>query len=272
MPPRPSPSRRSSSSRRPSSPRRAARSASPSPSRSSSSSSSSSRSRRAAAPGRALASLARGVSAVARLLHELGQLKRVRRSGWWLAGVRDPESVAEHSFRVAAIAYCLASLEGADPGRAASLAIFHDAAECRVGDLHRLGKSYAPWRGVEDAVTRDQTEGLPAGLRAALRGLRRETTSRRSREARIAKDADLLECLLQAREYQAAGHRVERWIDSSLAGLKTSTGKALAREILATGPDRWWRDVLPPPGAAREGRREPPPPRRAPRPRRSPSR
>ena len=36
---------------------------------------------------------------IANYLYELGVLKRVRRSGWWLAGVKDAESVAEHSFR-----------------------------------------------------------------------------------------------------------------------------------------------------------------------------
>ena len=32
---------------------------------------------------------------IARYLFELGQLKRVRRSGWWVAGVDQPESVAD---------------------------------------------------------------------------------------------------------------------------------------------------------------------------------
>jgi hypothetical protein len=39
---------------------------------------------------------------MAKYLYEAGQLKRVKRSGWWIAGVKDPESVAEHSFRTAA--------------------------------------------------------------------------------------------------------------------------------------------------------------------------
>jgi putative hydrolase of HD superfamily len=35
-------------------------------------------------------------------------------------------------------------------------------------------------------------------------------------EARLAKDADKLECLIQAREYQAQGHEdVPPWIETS---------------------------------------------------------
>ncbi|GGP44124.1 hypothetical protein GCM10010214_16250 [Streptomyces abikoensis] len=32
-------------------------------------------------------------------LLEMGMLKRAKRSGWWIAGVKDPETIAEHSFR-----------------------------------------------------------------------------------------------------------------------------------------------------------------------------
>nr|GID85867.1 hypothetical protein Ade03nite_47910 [Actinoplanes derwentensis] len=42
--------------------------------------------------------------AIAAFGYELGLLKRVRRTGWWHAGVRDPESVAEHTMRTAQLA------------------------------------------------------------------------------------------------------------------------------------------------------------------------
>lgn len=48
--------------------------------------------------------MADDLSAVGRFLYEAGTLKQTRRTGWWMAGVRDPESVAEHSWRTALIA------------------------------------------------------------------------------------------------------------------------------------------------------------------------
>ena len=48
-------------------------------------------------------------------LYEMGLLKRFRRTGWFILGVDDPESVADHSFRAAIIATALAALEGANP-------------------------------------------------------------------------------------------------------------------------------------------------------------
>lgn len=66
-------------------------------------------------------------AAVAEFAFELGVLKRIRRAGWWHVGVRDPESVAEHSLRVAQLASLIAAIEGAEPGRAALLAVWHDS-------------------------------------------------------------------------------------------------------------------------------------------------
>ena len=48
-------------------------------------------------------------------LYEMGLLKRYKRTGWLVAGVDNPESIAEHSFRTAIIGYLLALMEGADP-------------------------------------------------------------------------------------------------------------------------------------------------------------
>jgi len=65
-------------------------------------------------------------AALAAFGYELGILKRMRRAGWWHVGVRDPESVAEHTMRAAQLAALIAIEEGADPVRASFLALWHD--------------------------------------------------------------------------------------------------------------------------------------------------
>ncbi len=177
--------------------------------------------------------------ALAKYLHELGQLKRVRRSGWWLAGVRDPESVAEHSFRVVAVAYFLARMEGADVAKTLAMAVFHDAAEARVNDPHRLAREYIEWSGVEAEVIDDQLRGLPGRLALDLRSLLGEGRDKKTLEACIVKDADRLECLLQAREYAEQGYPVREWVDSSVRELSTDAAKTLARAILRISPGSW---------------------------------
>jgi putative hydrolase of HD superfamily len=67
-----------------------------------------------------------------------------------MAGVRDPESVAEHSWRTSLIASVIAQLEGADPANAALLAVWHDSQESRTGDVNYLGRKYSGQRPTLD--------------------------------------------------------------------------------------------------------------------------
>ncbi|MCX5145447.1 HD domain-containing protein [Streptomyces sp. NBC_00320] len=184
------------------------------------------------------------LSAVARFLYEAGTLKHTRRTGWWMAGVNDPESVAEHSWRTSLIASVIAKLEGADPARAAFLAVWHDTQETRTGDVNHLGKKYAP-AGDPQAVTADQTAGMPDVLASAIRELVAEYEAKDSPGAVCARDADKLECMLQGIEYKAQGYEnAQRWVDNSRARLTTGTGRRLADELLAQGPLDWLRNAL----------------------------
>nr|WSW43717.1 HD domain-containing protein [Streptomyces sp. NBC_01001] len=188
--------------------------------------------------------MADDLSAVARFLFEAGTLKHTRRTGWWMAGVNDPESVAEHSWRTSLIASVIAKLEGADPARAAFLAVWHDTQETRTGDVNHLGKKYAS-AGDPQAVTADQTAGMPDVLASAIRELVAEYEAQDSPEAVCARDADKLECMLQGVEYKAQGYEnAQRWIDNSRSRIATETGQRLADELLAQGPLDWLRNAL----------------------------
>src|SRR4030043_1371166 len=98
---------------------------------------------------------------IAKFLYEMGQLKRVKRSGWWIAGVENPETVAEHSFRTAVIAYILAQLEGVNLEKVVTMALFHDMAEARTNDAHRIVRRYVKWEDVDRKAVEDQSRRLP---------------------------------------------------------------------------------------------------------------
>jgi putative hydrolase of HD superfamily len=183
------------------------------------------------------------VSAVLRLCFEAGHLKRSRRTGWWVAGIKDPESVAEHSWRTAVLAYFIALAEGADPERTVTIAVFHDLAETRTGDIEYVGRHYVTAEP-DEVIAKDQAAGLPAALAEAFLSAVREHEGTATAESACARDADKLECLLQAREYQRQGHReVQAWIDNMAAAVRTDTGRALAAAALKADPGEWWREV-----------------------------
>jgi putative hydrolase of HD superfamily len=177
--------------------------------------------------------------AIAAFGYELGLLKRVRRTGWWHAGVRDPESVAEHTMRTAQLAALIAAEEGADPARAAFLALWHDTQETRTGDLPHTATAYLT-KPDPRQITADQTDDLPQRARETVRAAVDEYEARQTLEARCAKDADKLEMLLQAIEYRDTGvRRVDGWIDSARKDLRTETSRRIAEAAVTLSPLSW---------------------------------
>jgi len=170
-----------------------------------------------------------------KFLFEAGALKKIKRSGWWIAKVKDPESVAEHSFRTAVIAFVLAKEEGADAEKAATEALFHDFHETRIEDRHKIQSNYFKTpHGVFAKVARDQGTFLPEKARKSF-------LEHATRESEIVRDADALECALQAREYFDIGYESAwEWLERPGKRLRTKTAKKLWRQLKKTKSDFWW--------------------------------
>jgi 5'-deoxynucleotidase YfbR-like HD superfamily hydrolase len=178
------------------------------------------------------------LAGTATFLFEMGQLRNLTRAGWALLGIPLPESVAEHSFRVAVVGLVLAAAEGADIGRTAALALLHDAHESRIGDVPSVGRAYVTTAKPE-AITAHQTSAMPHEVAKVVQDLTAEYETAQTLESRLAHDADKIETLLTAAEYQAQGHDTEAWKETSVTALRTDAGRELARAIGATSP-QWW--------------------------------
>src|SRR5258708_18887486 len=114
----------------------------------------------------------------------MGYLKQVKRAGWGMLGIPHPESVAEHSFRTAILGYILASLAGADPQKTATMCLFHDTAEARTGDLHRVARRYNNGNGEELALS-EQVQRLPSAIADGISSLVHEYEERSPIEGRL---------------------------------------------------------------------------------------
>nr|WTA69442.1 HD domain-containing protein [Micromonospora sp. NBC_00855] len=177
-------------------------------------------------------------------IFEAGVLKRAARTGWWFAGVKQPESIAEHSFRTALIGMMLAAMEGADPARVSMLCTLHDTQETRITDIPHIAKRYLT-AVPNTAVTADQVGACPPAVADVITAAVAEYEAGETLEAVVARDADKLECLVQAVEYRHQGiDNVQRWIDSSRAALKTASAHRLADAALSGQPLAW---LTPPP-------------------------
>jgi putative hydrolase of HD superfamily len=161
------------------------------------------------------------------------KLKSVPRTGWRDRGLDSlrVESVADHSFGVALLAWVCAlqrHADGAaiDPERVLKLAIIHDLAEAETGDSTPYDPAAIPSeddpaarrvfletrhsrdpgrratkRADENAVMRALLDALPVATGSALEELWDELHLGESPEARFVKQVDRLETFLQSRFY-----------------------------------------------------------------------
>jgi len=178
---------------------------------------------------------------VLKYLFEAGMLKRTARSGWWAEKVKHPESVADHAFRTAIVAFILAKLEGADPSKLCTAAVFHDMHETRLGDMNKITSRYIRTdSGLEKRVEQEQTEALEPKLQDAIL----KTLDLSEKEQLILKDADYLECALQAKEYLDIGYMgAATWIENIGKRLKTKSAKQLHSKLKTQDSNSWWKGL-----------------------------
>lgn len=138
----------------------------------------------------------------------VGKSKRLPRSGWIREKINDPESVAEHSFRVGVIAMVMSDKlnPNLDKNRLIKMALLHDLAEVVTGDA-----VIDRW-GVIDVEKRDEKEKIEEkGIGKIFDKIDQENEyvaifdemiGRRSEEAKIFFQFDKLEMAIQAYEYE----------------------------------------------------------------------
>ncbi|MBW2995754.1 HD domain-containing protein [Candidatus Woesearchaeota archaeon] len=174
---------------------------------------------------------------------ETGMLKHAKRSGWWLINVKDPENVAEHSFRTAIIGYFLAKMEKVDADKVVKICLFHDIGESRINDPHKVGQRYFDRKGPEAKANKEQMQNLGMPGKEVLE-LCKEIREKKTKEANVAKDADYVECAVQAKEYIDIGHKdAQNWIDNCKKVVRTKSAKKLLALIEKTSSNDWWRSL-----------------------------
>lgn len=175
---------------------------------------------------------------------EAGMLKRVRRSGWWVLGIKDTETVADHSFRCAVIGYVLAKMEKVAPYKVLLMTLFNDIHEARINDLHKMAQRYVDFEEAEDRAFREQINSLPASIGRELIRLHAEYREQETPESIIARDADILECLIQAKEYHQHGFReAVKFMKKAPRFLRTGSARKLWTEAKKTSFNEWWEKL-----------------------------
>lgn len=159
---------------------------------------------------------------------DVGKLKKQKRSGWVLRGVKNPETIAEHSFRVALMGWILADKkEKLNIERIIKMALIHDICEVYAGDitpydsilpknkkdlkkLMRTNPRFSNSEKRELALEKHKkewqalvriTSRLERKLREEILDLWLDYEEGQTKEGRFLKQVDKVENLLQALEY-----------------------------------------------------------------------
>lgn len=158
-------------------------------------------------------------------------------------GVPAPESVADHSHRVALAALVAAAGRPEyDGARAVAIALAHDIAEAVVGDIAPGDGVPKAVKAAKEAAAVDHMAALLGGPSSAagatIAALWAEYEAGATPEARLVKDCDKVEMLLQAAEYEAAhpGLALTEFFDGVRGRLTTDVGRELAAEAEARRP------------------------------------
>ena len=179
-----------------------------------------------------------------------GKLKQTKRTGWtkYKEITSRVESVADHSFRIALMAFVFGLQQEEDKEekvldvqKLVTMALVHDIAESIVGDITPhcgISKEEKNTLEVEAMEKLKETLGDVAGETIETLWLEYENGS--SREARVVKELDKLEMLLQASEYENEYKDVDltEFYSSCDGSFKTENGKRWVEEILRRRPVR----------------------------------
>ncbi|QAT51008.1 5'-deoxynucleotidase [Caproiciproducens sp. NJN-50] len=176
----------------------------------------------------------------------LSRMKNINR--WGLMRNTRQENLCEHSFETAVIAHALAVLRNtrfdgnADPGRAAALALFHDAPEIITGDMPTPVKYFSPkirsaYREVE-SVARERLLGfLPEDLQGVYRPLLGETAEPGDAELlKLVRAADKISAVIKCVEEKRMGNtefcQAETALRNSVRELRLPEADCFMEEFL----------------------------------------
>lgn len=141
----------------------------------------------------------------------VANLKKIPRQGWIdKLSLKNPESVADHTFSMAIIGMIFSDLQNYDTEKILKTILLHDLAESVVGDITPEQIPKDEKRIIENNAIKKILENLPLSIRERYEILWDEYQTNSSKEADIVHQLDKIEMALQAKIYSKEGHLQEK--------------------------------------------------------------
>lgn len=181
---------------------------------------------------------------VGRIFDDYYKLKITKRQGWFIRGIKNGESVADHTYGAYLIAlFLLPDSWEEEPSyskeKILNMLLIHDLAEAVVHDIPSFKQTHKDKdREVE---VFDEIEMLGTYAEQEIPSLKniadlwREFEHRQSFNARVAKEIDLLENWVQLQIYQAGGHVIANyaeWCKELIDKIETAPGCRVMEKLI----------------------------------------
>ena len=153
-------------------------------------------------------------SAILNSIEEIGALKLFPRMGWLVHGIKNAESVADHCYRMSLLSMILSDTLvekgiNLDTEKVMRLALLHEIAEARIGDIPFTARHYVGSESKEAAERLASQEMLTelGYLGNRYQDLWEEFETGKTLEAKLVRAADKLEMMIQVLTYEKTGFR-----------------------------------------------------------------
>ena len=163
------------------------------------------------------------------------ELKNIQRKGWVdKLDIKNPESVADHSYSMTFMSMILSEMQGLDTTKIVKMSLLHDLAESSIGDFTPDDISKEKKIELENNAMRKIIKNLPEKLADDYLSIWNEFLSCTSKEAIFVQDMDKLEMVFQAKNYLNNGipkEKIQTFIDSANAEIKNKDLKDMISKL-----------------------------------------
>ncbi len=162
-------------------------------------------------------------------------LKNIQRKGWVVKlGIKNPESVADHSYSMTLMSMIVSELQGLNTNKIVKMSLLHDLAESSVGDFTPEEISKEKKIELENNVMTKILKELPNELIKNYQDIWNEFQLGESNESIFVHEMDKLEMVFQAKHYIDKGfskEKIQIFIDSANNEIKNKDLKEIVSKL-----------------------------------------
>jgi len=141
----------------------------------------------------------------------VANLKKIQRKGWVdKLSMKNPESVADHSYSMAIMGMIISDMENYNSEKIIKMTLLHDLAESEIGDFTPEEISLEKKKELENNAFFKILASLPNNLKSQYQMLWNDYQNNDSQESKLVHQIDRLEMALQAKIYLNEGHSEEK--------------------------------------------------------------